>query len=101
MLELATLRYMAIANRMRSMRTNGASKYRDLFCPTFSYKMVVIFLTGKFSTLLWYLWYVYLWFVMYTYGMYTYGMHTYGMHTYGMYTYGIHTIGMYTYGMYT
>ena len=47
---------------MRSMRTNGASKNRDLFCPTFSYKMEVIFLAYFLE-------------VTYTYGMYTYGMY--------------------------
>ena len=50
--------FFKLADRMRSMRTNGASKNRD-YCDLNGY----IFLMGKFSIL---------------YGMY---MYTYGMYT--------------------
>ena len=69
------LNFFKLADRMHSMRTNGASKNPDY--------SVVIFLC------------------MYTYGMCTYGMRTYGMRTYGMRTHGMGTHGMRTQGMRT
>ena len=62
-----------LADRMRSMRTNGASKnrdYSDANGSIFLSLVSVLFLVPMVC------------FDMYaTYGMYTYGMYTYGMYT--------------------
>ena len=75
--------FFKLADRMRSMRTNGASKNRD-YCELNGF----IFLTGEFSILygmytIWYvyvyLWYVYLWYVYlwYVYLWYVYLWYVY------------------------
>ena len=53
-------RIFKLADRMRSMRTTGASKNRDW--------------PGKNA------------YGVYTYGVYTYGVYTYCVYTYGVYT---------------
>ena len=62
--------FFKLADRMRSMRTTGASKNRDC-----RYTKWLAF--SSWANLVRYFG---------TYGMYTYGMYTYGMYTYGMYT---------------
>ena len=59
-----------LADRMRSMRTNGASKNRDWWSSVILSFLECLCYFG-------------------TYGMYTYGKYIYGMYTYGMYTYGM------------
>ena len=57
-----------LANRMRSMGTNGASKNRDSCCYLFCRASKLLSIRIMFGT----------------YGMCTYGMYTYGMHTFDL-----------------
>ena len=71
-------RIFKLADRMRSMRTNGASKNRfwpDLSVAFIKYVELVVSFCFFF--------FCFFFFCLYTYGMYTYGMYTYGMYTYG------------------